>query len=71
MRLAELAALQRVVARRVVGGLGDAERLRRDADAAAVERRHRHREAVALLVQQAVATDLRALDDDVVGRRTS
>ena len=53
--VAELAPLERVLARGVVGRLGDAERLRGDADAAAVERRHRDAEAAALLVQEPVA----------------
>ena len=71
MRLAERLPLLRVRARDVVRGLRDAERLRRDPDPAAVERRHRDAEALVLLVQQAVALDVRALDDDVVRRRTS
>ena len=37
----------------------------------AVERRHRDAEALALLVQEPVALDDRALDDDVVRRSTS
>ena len=61
----------RVLAGDVVGGLRDAERLRGDADPAAVERRHRDAEAAVLLVQEPVALDVRALDDDVVGRPTS
>ena len=62
-------ALLRVLARDVVGGLRDAERLRGDPDAAAVERLHRDAEALALLVQQPVAADERALDHDVVRHR--
>ena len=69
MRLPERLPLLRVFARDVVRGLRDAERLRGDADAAAVERRHRDGEALVLLVQEAVALDVRALDDDVVRRR--
>src|SRR5919109_3312527 len=60
--LAELPPLERVAAGDVVGGLRDPERLRRDADAPAVERRHRHLEALALLVQEPVAVDKRVLD---------
>ncbi len=67
--LAELLALQRVGARRVVGGLRDAERLRRDPDPPAVERRHRDREALPLVVQHAVAVDERVLDRDRVRHR--
>ena len=51
----------------VVGGLGDTERLCADADAAAVERRHRNREALALLMQEPVSPHPRILDDDVGG----
>ena len=39
------------------------------ADAAAVERCHRDREALVLLVQQPVRGDVRVLDDNVHGRR--
>ena len=67
--LTERVALLRVLARDVVGRLRDAERLRGDTDPAAVERRHRDGEALVLLVQEAVALDVRALDDDVVRRR--
>ena len=67
--LAERVALLRVLARDVVRGLRDADRLRGDPDPPAVERRHRDAEALALLVQEAVAADERALDDDVVRRR--
>src|SRR5919109_5325225 len=45
--LPELTPLERVVAGEVVGGLGEAYRLRADPDAASVERRHRHPEALA------------------------
>ena len=55
--LAELLPLERVLARDVVRGLRDPDRLRGDPDPAAVERRHRDREALALLVQQPVAAD--------------
>ena len=61
--------LVRVRARDVVRGLRDADRLRRDADPAAVERGHRDGEALALVVQQAVAVDVRVLDRDRVRRR--
>jgi hypothetical protein len=68
-QLAEGAALLRILARDVVGGLRDPERLRCDPDPAAVERRHRNVEALALVVQQPVPTHLDALDDDVVRHR--
>ena len=61
--------LLRVHARDVVRRLRDAERLRGDPDAAAVERRHRDPEAAALLVQQAVALDPCVLEHEVRGRR--
>src|SRR5690606_3909996 len=47
-RAPEGLALVRVAARGLERGAGDADRLRRDPDAAAVERRHRHHEALAL-----------------------
>ena len=43
----------------------------RDADPAAVERRHRDREALALLVQQPVAIDVGAVDRDASWSSTS
>ena len=43
----------------------------RDPDTAAVERRHRHREALALLVQQPVAIHLGAVDRDASWSSTS
>ncbi len=61
----ERAPLGRILARDLVSGLGDPERLRRDADAPAVERSHRHPETTVLVVKQPVSTDPRALDDDV------
>jgi hypothetical protein len=60
-------ALLRVRQRDVVRGLRDSERLRRDADPAAVQRRHRDAKASVLLVQEPVAADVRLLHDDVVG----
>ena len=67
--LAERPPLLRVRARDVVGGLGDPERLGGDPDPAAVERRHRDREALALLVQKPVAGRPGALDHEIDGRR--
>ena len=51
-RLAELAALLRVVARRLVGALREADRQRGDADAAGVEHLQRVDEALPLLAEQ-------------------
>ena len=65
----ELLALLRVRARDVERGLRDAERLRGDPDAPAVERRHRDAEAATLLVQQPIALDVRVLDREIRGRR--
>ena len=56
-------------ARRVVRRLRDPDRLRRDPDAAAVERRHRDREPLPLVVEQPVAPDAHAVDADVRRRR--
>src|SRR5262249_13300461 len=67
--LAELRPLERVDPGRVVGGLSDAESLRRDPDPTAVEGRHRDPEALALLVQKPVSSDCRTLDDNVVRDR--
>ena len=69
IRLPNCSPLERVRARDVEGGLRDPERLRGDPDAAAVERRHRDAEAAALLVEQPVAADARALDREIDGRR--
>ena len=69
MRLTELLALLRVAARDVERRLGDADRLRRDPDPAAVEGGHRDTESAALLVQEAVTPHPGALDHDVRGRR--
>ena len=66
--LAELPAFERVGAGRVVGGLGDADRLRGDADPAAVERLHRDGEALAVLAEQTVGIDPHAVQHDVGGR---
>ena len=63
------APFERVCTRYLVGGLRDPERLRGDADAAAVERRHGDTETAVLFVQEPVALDVRALDHDVVGDR--
>ena len=68
-RLAERVPLLCVFARDVVGRLRDPERLRGDADAAAVERVHRDVEALALLVEKPVAADERSLDHEVVRHR--
>src|SRR5438874_7936758 len=59
--LPERVSFARVLPSNVVGSLRDPERLRGDADPASVEGRHRNREALVLLVQQPVGTDLRAL----------
>ena len=67
--MAERTPLQRVFPRDVVGGLGDPERLRRNADAAAVQRGHRHPEAAVLFVEQTIAAHTCAFDDDVVRHR--
>ncbi len=69
-RLPERVPLLRVVARDVVRGLRDPDRLRRDPDAPAVERRHGDPEALVLLVQQPVAPDV-SVDDHVVRGRAS
>ena len=58
MRLAERAPLERIPTRDVVRRLRDPERLRGDADPAAVERRHRDAEAPVLLVQEPVTADV-------------
>ena len=60
--------LLRVLARDVVRGLRDPDRLRGDPDPAAVERRHRDVEALPLLVQQPVGVDVRVHRDRVRGR---
>ena len=52
----------RVGARGLVRSLRDPNRLRRYADAATVERRHRHDKALSFLVQQAVTADESAID---------
>ena len=64
----ELLPLEGVRARRVERRLGDPDRLRGDADPAAVERRHRHREALPFLVQKPVGVDVGAVEPQV-GRR--
>ena len=61
----ERVPLLRVLARDVVRGLRDPDRLRGDPDPAAVERRHRDVEALALLVQQPVGVDVRVHRDRV------
>ena len=68
MRLPELLALERVAPRGVECGLRDPDGLRRDPDPPAVEGRHRDDEALALLVEHAVAVDERAVETQV-GRR--
>ena len=64
----ERVPLLRVLARDVVRRLRDPDRLRGDPDPAAVERRHRDVEALALLVQQPVGVDARVDGDRVRGR---
>ena len=61
----ELLAFERVGARHVVCGLRDPERLGGDADPAAVERCHRHTEAAALFVEQAIPLDASALENEI------
>src|SRR6185437_10504361 len=64
--MAEGTPLSRIGPRHVIAGLRDAECLRCDTDAAAVERAHRDAEAAVLLVEQAIPPYLGALDHDVV-----
>src|SRR5690606_8199143 len=63
-RHAEGDPLLRVGQRRLERHARDAERLRRDADAAAVERRHRQLEAAAELAEQRVVADLDVLEGE-------
>ena len=67
-RASERVPLLRVLACDVVRRLRDPDRLRGDPDPAAVERRHRDVEALALLVQQPVGVDARVDGDRVRGR---
>ncbi len=66
---AERPALLRILARHVVRRLRYPQRLGADADAAAVQGRHRDAEPSAFLVEQAIGPDPHALHDDVVGDR--
>ena len=68
-RLAELDALLGVIDRRFVCALRDAERLRRDADAAAVQRRHRDLEALTFLAEQVFLGHLDVVEDQLRGGR--
>jgi hypothetical protein len=65
--LAELDALLGVRDGRLKGALGDAQRLGRDADAAAVQRGHGDLEALALLAQQVFLRDLHIVEDQLAG----
>jgi hypothetical protein len=67
-RLAERLPLLRVLPRDVVRRLRDPEGLGGNPDPAAVERRHRDREALALLVQEPVSVHVR-IDPQLGGRR--
>ena len=64
-RLAERLVLLGVRERRVERGLADAERLRRDRDAPAVERPHRDLEAVARSAEQRVGADAHVLQLEI------
>ena len=68
-RLAELDALLGVIDCRFVCALRDAERLRRDADAAAVQRRHRDLEALTFLAEQVFLGHLDVVEDQLRGGR--
>ena len=63
--LAERDALVGVADREIQRALRDAERLRRDADAAAVERGHGDGEALALFVEHVLRRDLKALEEQL------
>src|SRR5262249_19079652 len=69
-RLAERAALARVADRCFEGAARDADGLRRDTDASAVERHHREREAAAGRAENGVVADLDAVEHELRGRRT-
>src|SRR5260221_3744670 len=68
--LPELVSLERIRTRSLVRRARDPDHLGRDADASAIERRYRHGEALALVVQKPIAADERAIDLQVGrGRR--
>ncbi len=66
-RLAELLALLGVGERLLESALGDADRLGRDADAAAVERRHGDLEALAVLAQALAGRDAHVVESQLGG----
>ena len=68
-RLAELAALLDVADRHVERALGDADRLRADAEAGVVERAQRRAEAGAGLADHAVGRDAAVVEVDLTRRR--
>ena len=65
--LSELDALLGIGQRVLKGPLGDTQRLRRDTDAAAVQRGHGDLEAVALLAQQVLLGHLHVVASKVLG----
>ena len=67
--LAELDTLLGVVHRGLIGPLGNAQRLSRDADTAAVQGGHGDLEALALLAQQILLGDLHVVEDQLGGGR--
>src|SRR5690606_28749187 len=68
---AELLALLRILHRRFEARATDADRLRRDADAAAVERVHRDVEALAFLAEQRRRGNTNVLEQDLGRRRAT
>ena len=63
--LAELDALLGIAQRLLKRALGDAQGLRGDADASAVQRGHGDLEALALLAQQVFLGDLHVIEDQL------
>ena len=70
-RLAELPALARVGGRVVGRALGDAQRLRGDAEPRAVERGHRDLEAPVDLADEVLRGDADVVEDRLAGRRAA
>ena len=69
-RLAELNAGRGVFLRLIHRALADAQRLRGDADTAAIERLHGNLEALSFLAEQILLGDDAVLEHDLRGGRT-